>query len=194
VTNTDKTSVYFNLIKASALVDGQTASTAQAVRAGLAHDHDVSKRLFLNVFNDYEYDLFQDLDLRFTIGGGFGFQAIKKERSVLKLLGGADYDHSSFSPPLTAAFTRSSAEAFWGDEYNLKLTGASSLVQSFRMFNNLSQTGAYRMNADLGVATKLKKWLTWNLSLSDRYLSDPVPGRKTNDWLYTTGVGVSFAH
>jgi hypothetical protein len=61
------------------------------------------------------------------------------------------------------------------------------------MFNNLSDTGAYRVNFDLGVATKIKKWLSWNLALSDRYLSDPVPGRKPNDWLYTTGIGIAFA-
>ena len=188
LTNTDKTSIYFNLIKASALINGQTGSTAQAVRAGIGHDHNVSARLFVNVFNDYEYDRFQDLDLRFVIGGGFGLHAIKNERSVLRLLGGFDYDHSSFSTPLP----RNSAEAFWGDEYTLKLTGTSSLIQSFRMFNNLSDTGAYRMNADAGFATKVKRWLSWNLSLSDRYLSNPVPGRKTNDWLYATGLGITF--
>jgi len=29
--------------------------------------------------------------------------------------------------------------------------------------------------------------------LSDRYLSNPVPGRKSNDWLYTTGLGITLA-
>jgi hypothetical protein len=48
------------------------------------------------------------------------------------------------------------------------------------------------MNADAGFATKVKRWLSWNLSLSDRYLSNPVPGRKTNDWLYATGLGITF--
>jgi small nuclear ribonucleoprotein (snRNP)-like protein len=189
VTNTDKISLYFNVIKASALVNGQNASTAQAVRGGIGYDRNVSPRLFVNVFNDYEYDKFQSLDLRFVIGGGFGFHAVKNKRSVLDFLGGGDYNHSSFSTPLI----RNAAEAFWGDEYTLKLTGASSLTQSFRMFNNLSDTGAYRVNFDLGVATKIKKWLSWNLALSDRYLSDPVPGRKPNDWLYTTGIGIAFA-
>jgi Protein of unknown function, DUF481 len=60
------------------------------------------------------------------------------------------------------------------------------------MFNSLSDTGAYRMNLDVGLSTRLKKRLTWNLSLSDRYLSNPAPGRKTNDWLYTTGLGLTF--
>lgn len=189
VTNTDKASVYFNLIKASALINGQTASTAQAVRGGVGYDHNVSPRLFVNAFNGYEYDRFQNLDLRFVIGGGFGFHAVKGERGKLDVLGGADYNHSRFSTPLT----RNSAEAFWGDEYSLKLTGASSLVQSFRMFNNLSDTGTYRVNFDVGLATKLMKWLTWNLALSDRYVSNPAPGRKTNDFLYTIGLGMTFA-
>jgi len=167
VTNTDKTSIYFNLIKASALANGVNASTAQAVRGGLGYDHNVSPRLFLNAFNDYEYDRFQNLDLRFVIGGGLGFHALKTERSSLDVLGGADFNRSSFSTPLT----RNEAEAYWGDEYTLKLTGPSSLIQSFRMFNNLSDTGAYRMNADVGLSTKLNRWLRWNLALSDRYLT-----------------------
>ncbi len=188
LTNTDKTSLYFNLIKASALVNGVSASTAEAVRGGVAYDHNVSPRLFVNVFNDYEYDKFQRLDLRFVIGGGFGFHAVKGEHATLDLLGGAAFNHSSFNTPLT----RNSAEAFWGDEYSLKLTSVTTLTQSFRMFNNLSDTGNYRVNADLGFATKLRRWLSWNVALSDRYLSNPVPGRKTNDWLYTTGLGLTF--
>ena len=143
----------------------------------------------MNVFNDYEYDKFQNLDLRFVLGGGFGFHAIKTDRSRLDLLGGADFNRSSFSTPLT----RKSAELYWGDEYNLKLTGTTSFVQSYRMFNDMSDTGSYRVNFDAGLSTKLSKWLTWNLSLSDRYLNHPAAGRKTNDFLYTTGLGITFA-
>ena len=189
LTKTDKTSVYFNAIKASALVNGKNSDTAQAVRGGVAYDHNVNPRLFVNVFNDYEYDRFQNLDLRFVLGGGLGFHAMKTELSKLDLLAGIDFNHSKFSTPLT----RNSAELFWGDEYSLKLTGATSLVQSFRMFNDLTNTGTYRVNFDVGASTKLSKWLTWNLSLSDRYLNHPAPGRKTNDFLYTTGIGITFA-
>jgi hypothetical protein len=189
VTRTDKTSLYFNTIKASALANGKSADTAQAVRGGIAYDHNVRPRLFANVFNDYEYDKFQNLDLRFVLGGGLGFHAIKTERSQLDLLGGADYNRSSFSTPLT----RNSAEAFWGDEYTLKVHTATSLVQTFRMFNDLTNTGTYRVNFDVGATTKVSKWLNWNLSLSDRYLNHPAMGRKTNDLLYTTGLGIAFA-
>jgi small nuclear ribonucleoprotein (snRNP)-like protein len=189
VTNTDKISVYFNTIKASALVSGKTSDTAQAVRGGLGYDHNVGSRLFVNAFNDWEYDKFQNLDLRFVIGGGFGFHAVKNERSVLDLLGGVDFNRSNFSTPLT----QNSAEAYWGDGYTYKLNAATSLVQSFRMFDDLTNTGAYRANFDLGASAKLANWLNWNVSFSDRYLNHPAPGRKTNDLLYTTGLGITFA-
>jgi hypothetical protein len=189
ITTTDKTSIYFNTIKASALVNGKSADTAEAIRGGVAYDHNVSSRLFANVFNDYEYDRFQNLDLRFVLGAGLGFHAVKGERSRLDLLAGFDFNHSKFSTPLT----RNSGELFWGDEYSLKVSGATSLVQSFRMFNDMTNTGTYRVNFDVGATTKLSKWLTWNVSLNNRYLNNPAPGRKTNDLLYTTGIGVTFA-
>ena len=188
VTNTDKTSVYFSAIKASALSNGKNSDTAQAARGGVSYDHNLTSRLFLDTFNDYEYDKFQNLDLRFVVGAGIGFHAVKTQRSSLGVLGGADFNHSSFSTPLI----RDSAEAYWGDDYSYKLSAATSLSQGFRMFNDLSNTGDYRMNFDIGASTKVAKWLSWNLSLSDRYLHHPAPGRKTNDWLYTTGLGLTF--
>jgi putative salt-induced outer membrane protein YdiY len=189
VTRNDKTSIYFNTIKASALVAGRSSETAEAIRGGLAYDRNLGPRIFLNVFNDWEYDKFQNLDLRFVAGGGAGYHAWKRERSVLDLLGGIAYNHSEFSTPLT----RNAAEAYWGDDYSWKLSGATSLVQKFRMFNNLTDTGGYRVNFDIGASTKIARWLTWNVSVSDRYLNRPAAGRKTNDLLYTTGLGITFA-
>lgn len=189
LTTTDKTSLYFNSIKASALSNGRNADTAEAIRGGVGYDHNLKPRLFANVFNDYEYDRFQNLDLRFVLGGGLGFHAVKTEHSQLDVLAGFDFNHSKFSTPLT----RNSGEFFWGDDYSVKLTGRTSLVQDFRMFSDMTNSGTYRVNFDVGASTKLGKWLTWNLSLSDRYLNHPAPGRKTNDFLYTTGIGVTFA-
>lgn len=170
-------------------MNGRKAGTAQALQGGLGYDHNISARLFVNAFNDYEYDRFQNLDLRFVLGGGLGFHAFKTERSRLDLLAGAAYNHSRFSTPLI----RNAAELYWGNEYALRLTGATSLVQSFRMFNDVTNRGSYRMNFDLGLSTRLSRWLVWNASLSARYLNRPAPGRKTNDFLYTTGLGITFA-
>ena len=187
-TRNDKITLSFAAVDASATTNGLNAKTARAVRGGIAYEHNVSARLFVSVFNTDEYDLFQNLDLRFTAGGGFGVHAVKGKRASLDVSGGGDYAHESFS----TGVRRASGEFNWGDDYSLQLSKAVALVQSFRMFNNLSNTGEYRVNFDLRLATTLRKWLTWNAAASDRYLSNPLPGRKTNDFLYSTGVGVSF--
>lgn len=194
-TNHDVISLYFNAVKSSATVNGVNSDTAQAVRGGWKYDRKTGSRLEVNTFNDYEYDRFQSLDLRFVIGGGLGYRVWKSARGGFTLQAGADYDRDKFSPAAPAVeFTRSTAEGYWGDDFSYKVNGSTSIVQDFRMFNNFSDTGQYRANFDLSSNTKLRKWLVWNLSFSDHYLSNPVPGRKTNDVLYTTGIGVTFGH
>jgi len=189
-TPSDKTTAYFNQIYSKGKqADGTTATTADAVRGGWAYNRNLTPRLFLNLFNDYEYDAFQSLDLRFVFGGGLGYSIIKSETTQLDLLGGADYSHEKFSTPLT----RNSAELYWGNNLLHKFSKSTALTQSFRMFDNLSDTGEYRMNFDLGTSTVLKKWLSWQMTVSDRYLSNPVLGHKKNDVLFTTGLRFTFA-
>ena len=66
-------------------------------------------------------------------------------------------------------------------------------ASAFRVFNNLSETGQYRINFDAGTATNLLPWLSLQVTFSDRYLSNPVAGRKKNDVILTTGLRFSFA-
>jgi hypothetical protein len=195
--STDRNGIalYFNAVNSSAKVNGVHSGTAQAVRGGWKYDLKTGGRWEINTFNDYEYDKFQSLDLRFVIGGGAGYRVWKNARGALALQAGIDYDHDKFSATTSAlAFSRSSSEGYWGDDFGFKVNGSTNIVEAFRMFDNLSNTGAYRVNFDVTGNTKLRSWLIWNLSFSDRYLSNPVAGRKPNDVLYTTGVGVTFGH
>lgn len=194
ITNHDKTTAYFNLIRASALVGGVTATTAQAVRGGWSYNRSLHPRIFWNSFNDYEYDRFQNLDLRIVLGSGIGVGVWKGERGRLDVIGGGAWNRESFDPirPLQP-FTRNAAEAYWGDDWSLKLSDRASLTQSYRMFNNVKDAGAYRQNFDLALSTRLTRWLTWNAAVSDRFLNRPVPGRKKNDVIYSTGLGFAFS-
>lgn len=188
VTRKDKTRIYFNQIYATATVDRRFAATAQAIRGGWSYDHNVNSRLFFNLFDDYENNRFLNLKFRLVSGGGLGVHLIRSERAVLELLAGSAYNREAFSTE-----TRHSGEAYWGDDWRMKLTGLTSLTQSFRMFDNLSRTGEYRINFDIGTATTLRRWLSLQVSASDRFLSNPVLGRQRNDVLLTTGFRISFA-
>ena len=71
--------------------------------------------------------------------------------------------------------------------------GVTILRQKFVFFPNLTNSGEYRINFDFSQATTLRKWLAWQVTVSNRYLSNPVPGRKTNDLILTTGFRITFA-
>ena len=191
--NTSRTTAYFNSIRSRATVNGVSGQTARAVRGGWAFNRNLAKKMFATAFNDYEHDLFQSLDLRIVLGGGAGYRLWTGERGRLGLLGGASWNRQTFSPPIGPSFTQNSGELYWGNDFNYKLNDRASIIQSFRMFHNLTFIGEQRINFDAGAVTQLTKWLTWNISVSERYLSFPAPGRQTGDFLYTTGLGFTFA-
>ncbi len=193
-TRGDKTSVYFNSIRASAMVNQVSAQTAQAIRGGMAYNRNLKSRMFLNTFNDWEYDKFQNLDLRIVLGGGLGANIWKSDRGRLDLVGGTAWNREKFDPVRPALpFVRNGADGYWGDDFSWKVGTRTNLTQSFRMFNNFQDAQRYRINFDTGATTQLLKWLTWNISIRDRFLNVPVAGRKKNDFLYTTGFGFAFA-
>jgi hypothetical protein len=196
LTNNDKIALYFTEIYAKGLVGKSLGVTAQSWRGGWKYDRNINPRMFVTVFDDYENDKFQNLHFRGVFGGGVGFHAFKTPKSQLDLVGGAALNHESYSiaiKPPSPDKTRNSGEFFWGDDYNYKVGRSSTFAQSFRMFNNLSETGQYRVNFDVGFITRIARWLSWQTTASDRYITNPSPGRKTNDLLISSGVRVTFS-
>ena len=189
ITSRDKISIYATAIRASNSTTGVSVRTANAERGGARYDLNVSKKLFAFGFTDIEADEFQKLDLRVAPGGGFGFHAYKKEKNFLDFFGGGSYNREFFFNNVN----RSSGEVLFGNELAYQFTKVFGVTQKFVLFPNVSNTGQYRMNFDASAVTKLAKWLSWQMSFSDRYLSDPVGGAKNNDTLFTTGVRVTFA-
>ena len=189
VTRRDAIALSFDQIYGTARVKGVTSTIASAVRGGWSYHRDVSPRLFVTTLNDWEHDSFQSLDLRFVVGGGLGWNAIKTDRAALGIQAGADYERENFINNLS----RNSAEVNFGDDALYKISGVTTVTQAFRLFTNVRDTGSYRMNFDISGVTTLKKWLAWHVTASDRFVSNPVLGHQRNDLLLSTGFRVSFA-
>ena len=158
------------------------------MRSGWSYNRNLNPRLLWNLFNDYEYDRFQNLDLRVVLGSGLGYSMVKNDRRRLDWLGGAAYNREAFSTPLT----RNSAEGYWGDDFNFKVSRIAEFQQKFRAFHNLSDPGRYRVNFDMSAVMNLNRWLAWQFTVSDRVLSESVEGHQRNDLLYTTGLRLRF--
>ncbi len=187
--NTDKITVTFNQIYGTATINNVSSAVASAIRGNWTYDRNVTPGLFLSTLNGYEHDRFQDLDLRFVVGGGLGWNALKRERSTLAFLLGGDYEREQFMQGVS----RNSAEANFGDDFSYKVNGTTSVTQGARFFPNLSDTGQYRFNFNLGAVTMLKKWLGFHVTAADSFLSNPLFGRQRNDVLISTGLRLSFA-
>jgi len=176
-----------------------SVTTASAVRGGTRYDFNLTPRTFAFGQLDLEHDRFQQLDLRTVLGGGLGFHVIKNDRTTFDLMGGGDFDHDAFTAGATSAtgttgLTRSQGEILVGESLLYKVAKSTALNEALQVFPNLSDTGEYRFTFDSGVTTQLSKWLSWQVTYSDRFLSNPIPGVKENDVLVTTGLQVNFGH
>ena len=176
-------------IYSASTTNGVTSTTANSLGGFIRYDRNISKQFFVFGLFAGAYDHAQDLNERFSPGGGLGYHAIATKATTLDLLGGFGFTYESYSTGLT----NNLINATIGDEFTHKINANTSILQDFYFFPYLNDNGGYRGIFDFGLATKLYRILTWNVNFGDRYNSKPVAGKKNNDVLLTTGLGFTFA-
>jgi hypothetical protein len=201
----DKLTLYTNSIYATNDLPSASPNntTANTIGGGARYDHDLTPRVFGFVNGDFYHDALQHLDLRSTFGGGIGLHAVKNAATTLDLLAGVNYTHESYgayvlppNPPGTPepAITRSLAGLTLGDAFTHKAGKGTVITQTFFIYPDLSDTSQYRGTFNLGTVTKLNKWLGWQNTFGDIYVSNPPLGTKQNDLQLATGVTFTFTH
>lgn len=184
--------------------DLATPSTVASLETGgLRYDHNLSSRAFVFAAADYMANALQLLDLRSVYSGGFGAHVINNDKTVFDVFGGLNYTHETYSNgapiPGTPFFvsygvTNRFVALTLGETLTQQLGKSTVLTENGGFFPNLQQTGEYRGTFSLGTVTKVKKWLGWQNSFNDIYVSNPPIGTKTNDVILTTGLNVTFNH
>ena len=188
-TRNDKTTIYGAGIYNRENTNGISRTIANTIRFGGRYDRDFAKRWFGYGFTDLERNGIQLLNLRWVIGGGVGYHAIRNERTKLDLLGGLAMNREYFKG---IDNDRTSLEAQAGQTLSHQLNSRTSIKEQLFFFPNLTRGGEYRINFDTSVVTDITKRIAWQITFSDRYLSDPPPGSKQNDMILTTGLRVKL--
>jgi len=186
-TKRTKLSLYATEIYARSSVAGVSNTTASAIRGGARMDFNLGERWFVFGLTDFEHDHFQDLDLRNVLGGGVGYHVIKEKTKTFDVFGGATFNQEYYSQPFhppDLSTTRKTSEIVAGETLGLRLFSRTALTEQFSIFPNISDTGDYRLQFDATAATKIKNWLSWQVTFSDRYVSKPLEGLKNNDLLF----------
>lgn len=184
----DKLSAYANSVYATNDAAGATPSTtANTAGGGARYDHDLNPHVFAFAAGDFYSDALQTLNLRSVFGGGAGYHAIKNEKTTLDILGGLNYTHESYT-----GLTRNFAALTLGEELMHKIGKSTALNESLTFFPDLNDLGQYRGTFLFGTVTKMNKWLGWQNSFSDIYVTNPPLGKRQNDIVLTTGLSVTF--
>jgi putative salt-induced outer membrane protein YdiY len=194
-TTRDKITVYTTAVYASDDTTPPNRTTAHDILGGIRGDFNLNDRIFVFGFTDFEYDEFQHLDLRNVLGGGVGYHVRKTANATFDVFGGADYEQEYFSPnpPVNlTSTTRKTGEIVVGEEFAAKLNSRMTFAEKLSFFPNVSDTGEYRFQFDTSASTKLKTWLSWQVTYTDRYISNPLVGLKGNDQLLSTGLRMTF--
>jgi small nuclear ribonucleoprotein (snRNP)-like protein len=177
---------------------------ANAIHAGLRDEFGLTARLYAFVFTDFDSDQLQHLDLRNVIGGGLGYHLVNTKKIQFDVFGGASFNQEYFGPYVTenpapppdfvavASQSRHAAEVLVGESLSTKLGPRTTLSEQLTFFPNLSSIGDYRITFDANATTKIKSWLGWQVTFTDRYISDPPLGLKGNDLLLSTGLRLTF--
>jgi len=167
---------------------GESTTTAKDIRGGIRYDFNITDRIFAFGLSDMEHDRFQQLDLRLVLGGGLGVHVKKSEKTRFDLLGGGTLDQEYF----TTGPNRRSGEVLVGEELFHALSKTTSFSERLMFYPNVSDLGDFRATFDATAVTSLTRLLNWQITLSDRYVSNPTPGVKGNDLLLSTGIRLTF--
>lgn len=183
----DKTSIYASTVYSTDAHAGRL--TANATRGGIRYDHDIRERLFGFGSSYFEYDDLQSLNLRSTLGGGLGWHVTNNTRKSLDLLGGFAYTREGYDNGITQNFSTGTLAV----EHRRQLTNLTAINQRAEFDTYLNDPGNFHGSYAATVSTRINRLLSWQSKISNIYFQTPLPGKQRNDFLLTTGVGLTFS-
>jgi len=151
----------------------------------------LNRNSFVSALSDFLHSSEQDLNLRTTLGGGYGRYFIRTTNSNLAWLGGVVYTHESFD---TAAGQPSdhNIEAVVGLEYNYIRFNFGEFDSQVRVFPGLTDTGRVRLTTNNVLTIKLRNNFYLAFTLWDNFDSRPPMTAKRNELGISSGIGWSF--
>ena len=133
-------------------------------------------------FYQYERDEQQDLDRRALLAAAVGKRIVNNRSRRLELLGGVAVNDEKFN----GLSSNTSNEALLGTRFRLRSTADADAV--LIVFQNLEQSDRYRVQFDASLNFDLVADLELDLSIYDRYDSEPPLATDKHDYGMAVGL------
>ena len=190
-------SVNYNTVNWSAGValstsySGQSqASRTNRIDGTLTGARFLNHNSYLGFYNDYLHSTQQDLDLRTTVGGGYGRYWIRTNTTGLRWLAGAVYTRESFST--TTQPSDSNVEGLLGVTYDAYRFRIGELHLQGLLFPGLTDSGRVRATTSDSLKIKLVNNFYLSLDFWDNYDSRPPATAKKNELGISSSIGWTF--
>jgi putative salt-induced outer membrane protein len=180
-----------HLLTASVNVqESENVRTVERYLAAYQPNYKIDGNLYLTGLAQYEHDLFQGYDARYTGSIGAGYRAINRPGMTLDLEAGPAVRHTIFTPDAanprkrdTAFAGRAQLRYNWQISPTLKFSNLTALILESETNTATSVTA---------LDTKLFGPLSARLSYDVRYESNPQEGRKSLDTLSRATLVYNF--
>jgi putative salt-induced outer membrane protein YdiY len=156
----------------------------------MKYDHFFTKKWYAYANAAAERDEFKDLDLRYTLGVGAGYQFIESERTKLSFEGGVSYVNENYIVADDNSFTAGR----WGLRFDHFL-----LPKSLQYFlyhtglQSLEDSEDLLLFTQTGFRVPFYKNLNFTAQMNWEYDKSPSPGKKESDYTYIFSVGYQWA-
>jgi putative salt-induced outer membrane protein YdiY len=150
----------------------------------------LSRDSFLLGYSDFLHSSQQDLNLRTTLGGGYGRYLIHTTASDLSWIGGFVYINESFDS--VGKPSNQNAEAMVGLQYNLVRFNFGDFNSQLLTFPGLSDVGRVRLTTNNSLTIRLRNNFHLAFTFWDNFDSKPPVTARKNELGISSGIGWSF--
>ena len=151
----------------------------------------LNRNSFLVGYSDFLHSSRQDLNLRMTLGGGYGRYLKRTTNSNLSWLGGVVYINESFDTT-TAQPSDQNMEAVLGLQYTFNRFNFGELDSQLQAFPGLTDAGRIRAKTNNSLTIKLRNNFHLAFTFWDNFDSEPPATAKKNELGVSSGIGWSF--
>jgi putative salt-induced outer membrane protein YdiY len=153
------------------------------------YDWFLDKRTFRYVRSSFEHDRFKDIDLRSTVGGGYGLQLAENPRTNISIRGGLDY--------VAVEHTTTANENYpalgWGLRASHRLDMRNiELFHEQDGFMQIANGSDVTLRSRTGVRVPIVSRLNASIQLNLDWEKEPAPGRKSTDSVLLIGLGYEW--
>jgi putative salt-induced outer membrane protein YdiY len=133
----------------------------------------------------------QQLDLRTTLGGGFGHIFSNTNHSFVAAYGGADWNREHYSSEATNPIG-DSAEAILGTQVNFFRFKTTNVLIDARLYPSLTDFGRVRFDLNTSLKFRIAKDLDWKFGYFLNFDSRPPQNLPKSDYGSTSSLGWTF--